>query len=452
MKRIGLIYSIIALCGIMFFTSCTTSNASAAGGSAYSRKQARNTIEQTSFIINKAYEIASYYSYWERNNVSTAVYYNDYAQKLYFYHNYRQAIHYSLLAREYALDAIDNCDDYWEYFYFTYYGWSDRYGYNRNFAYANGYRDGYYDGYYAGYCARHRHDYRKDPYRNMKPDWYNDEHYRRVMNNSNASNDRGDSHMGSGIDRNNGNNGTGYRGEPSGNGRNYKNLNEADYYSNSEVVIVRDIADRNSMADEFSKNNPNIQISDNNLKNDPTIIKRTTQSSNDFSSRKANTDMVNNSQIKTPSVVRSETTTAKPTTNTTQPTSNKDYREFNNNTTTTTNTNTSTPTRDINRNTSTSTSSTVNRNVNTNTNQTTPSREIKTNTNNSVGTSTSQPTRTVNTSTTNRNTTTTTKTSSKTPTRTISGSKKTTSSKTSSTSRSTKSTKSSSSSKSIKRG
>ena len=90
----------------------------------YSRRQARKTIEQTSYIIDQAYDIASYYSFWQTNKVSKAMYYNNYAQDLYAYRNYRSAIRYSLIAREYALDVIDNCDDYWEYFYYTYYGWS----------------------------------------------------------------------------------------------------------------------------------------------------------------------------------------------------------------------------------------------------------------------------------------------------------------------------------------
>ena len=177
MKKInlilGLVVGISSLCLVSCVTTSTANNNVNTGyytSYSYSKHQAKSTIARTSYIINQAYEISTYYSYWVDNRLSKAMYYNDYARRLYARHKYRSAINYSLLAREYALDVIDGCDDYWETFYYTYFGWSNRYGYNYNFGYANGYRDGYYDGYYAAYCARHHHDYRKDPHHNLHSD------------------------------------------------------------------------------------------------------------------------------------------------------------------------------------------------------------------------------------------------------------------------------------------
>lgn len=296
MKKSRFIYGVLALIATIFLSSCASITVSAGS---YSRKQARETISQTSYIINRAYDIAHHYSYWQGNKLSTAMYYNDYAQRLYFYHNYRSAIRYSLLAREYALDLIDGCDAYWEYFYYTYFGWSATYGYNYNFGYANGYRDGYYDGYYAGYCARHRHDYRNDPYRNMQSHWYNNDNYYRVMNNSTASNDRNNSHA---IGNSATGNRPGYTGEPTR--PTYRNINTDDYYSNSEINLSRDLPNRETMATEFKRENPNITISDENVKNDPNIIKRNAQASSDFANKKTNSTIVNGSQIKKPTEVK----------------------------------------------------------------------------------------------------------------------------------------------------
>ena len=236
-----------------------------AKASMYSRRQARNTIEQTSYIINQAYEIASYYSFWQTNKVSRAMYYNNYAQDLYFYRNYRSAIRYSLLAREYALDVIDNCDDYWEFFYYTYFGWSFRYGYNYSFAYRSGYMDGYYDGYYARYCARHAHDYRKDPHHNLHSDWYSDQRYNEVVTNPSQPFDRG----------NTGRTGTTSSGNSNSSiGRtNYSNVNTENYFSQNELAMLRDVPSESVMENDFKRKNPTVSFSDENLSSNTEIIK-----------------------------------------------------------------------------------------------------------------------------------------------------------------------------------
>ncbi|MBP3253245.1 MAG: hypothetical protein J6M30_01905 [Bacteroidales bacterium] len=266
-----------------------------ANASMYSRKQARKTIEQTSYIINQAYEIASYYSFWQTNNVSRAMYYNNYAQDLYFYHLYRSSIRYSLLAREYALDVIDNCDDYWEFFYYTYYGWSMRYGYNYNFAYINGYRDGYYDGYYARYCSRHRHDYRRDPHRNMHNEWYTDQRYNDVSSGKYFANN-GDNPLTRGNTGKTGSSsqgGTtvsrpGYTGEPTQTTDNgFKNIVNNNYYSQTELAMLNDVPSATVMENDFRQKNPSVSFSDENLSSKTDVIKRNQTNSNSFATSRS---------------------------------------------------------------------------------------------------------------------------------------------------------------------
>lgn len=240
----------------------------------YSKSQARHTISQTAYVVNQAYEISSFYSYWTDSRISKAVYYNDYAQSLYHRGKYRLAINYSLFAREYALDVMDGCDDYWEYFYYTHFGWSNRYGYNPNFAYSNGYRDGYYDGYYAAYCARHNHDYRKDPYRNLNSQWYSNERYSQVTNSSM----RNQSHGNSGS--NNRNSNTGFR-----------NINRSDYYSTEENFMTETLPSENEMETGFKRDNPNIVLSGESVKNDASVITRSRENIKNSTATMRNTQL-----------------------------------------------------------------------------------------------------------------------------------------------------------------
>ena len=284
----------------------------------YSRTQARKTIEQTSYIINEAYEIARYYSFWQTGNVSRAMYYNNYAQDLFFYHQYRNAIRYSLFARQYALDVIDNCDDYWEYFYYTYYGWSNRYGYNYGFSYANGYRDGYYDAYYARYCYRHNHDYRHDPYRNMQSDWYGQQRYDDVISgryftqtNSGTSFHRGTSGRtqssanGNGVSRSANNTASGNtNGSLSGSG--YRNIVSSNYFSQNEMALVNDIPSVETMERDFKSKNPSVTFSDETLSSKSDVIKRNTASSSNFISRSSNKQEASRINLQRPSEVNTE--------------------------------------------------------------------------------------------------------------------------------------------------
>lgn len=287
----------------------------------YSRKQAKITIQQTSYIIDEAYEIANYYSYWQTNKLSRAMYYNDYAQDMYFHHSYRTAIRYSLFAREYALDVIDNCDDYWEYFYYTYYGWSMRYGYNYNFGYINGYRDGYYDAYYARYCYRHQHDYRRDPHRNMHSDWYNDQRYADVSsgryfsnnnglrNNSNTAIGRGDTGRNGSIAGSNSSTTItrpGYTGEPTNDFNNdgaNKNIERGNYFSSAEMALLKDVPNKTIMENDYKAKNPTVSFNDENLRNNSTVIRRNKESAKSFSSNSTNAASLQRNAITKPTTI-----------------------------------------------------------------------------------------------------------------------------------------------------
>ena len=288
---------ITALLVIVFCVIATSAQASM-----YSRRQARKTIEQTSYIINQAYEIAYYYSYWQTNKVSRALHYNNYAQDLYFYRNYRASIRYSLLARQYALDVIDQCDDYWEFFYYTYFGWSVRYGYNYNFSYRSGYMDGYYDGYYARYCARHRHDYRKDPYHNLHSSWYNDHTYNEIVNNPNYNRNSSSVALGRGETGRTGNSSNQNSNSSIGR-RNYANVETNNYFSQSELSMLSDIPAESTMETEFKRKNPTITFSDERLSENTQAIQRNKSNASTFSARNSNKDAVTRVSVSRPSNV-----------------------------------------------------------------------------------------------------------------------------------------------------
>ena len=152
----------------------------------YSRSYTKSVINKTAYVIEQAYDIAYTYDFWNEHYLSKAVYYNDYAYDLYRRNCRSAAVHYSLKAREYALMVIDNCDDYWEYFYFTYFGWSFSFGYNPHFSYASGYANGYYDGYFDAYCSRHNHHY-NHPH-GHKPPHHNSHNNNHHNNNGNHGN------------------------------------------------------------------------------------------------------------------------------------------------------------------------------------------------------------------------------------------------------------------------
>jgi hypothetical protein len=288
MKRFGKIFLSLAV----LFTSLAVVEESFAHDcfrSPSSKKStARNIINKTAYVIDQAYDVVHFYNYWTNTYLSKAVYYNEYAQRKYRNRAYSSAINYSLRAREYALYVLDNCDDYWEFFYYTYYGWSHLYGYNPSFAYAHGYRNGYYDGYYAAYCHRHHHDYRHDPhYRpNGRYHEYNHGHHTK----GGAVIGRGNT----GPITTNNNGGTvtrpGFVPSKSVESGNYKNLNLAEYFSDEEVSMLKDIPNETNLETDFKKENPNVTFNDKALSTNKAIMERNKAKSEEFAKETKNTN------------------------------------------------------------------------------------------------------------------------------------------------------------------
>ncbi len=264
--------------------------------SRYNRSKARNVINKTAYVIDQAYEVAYCYDYWSSTYLSRAVYYNDYAQDLYYHRSYRSAIRYSLRAREYALYVLDNCDDYWEFFYYTYYGWSHRYGYNPSFAYASGYRDGYYDGYYAAYCDRHHHDYHHDPH--YRPHGHYDNHHSHHGNNHPPQHNTNSTVIGRGqtgtITTGSGNgggttiSGPGFRPTNETGGGNYKNLSIGEYFSDEEAALLKDVPNEQSLENDFRRNNPTVTFNDRALSTNKAVLERNKTNAQEFTKKDKN--------------------------------------------------------------------------------------------------------------------------------------------------------------------
>lgn len=295
--------------------------------SRYNRSKARNVISKTAYIIDQAYDVANYYNYWSSSYLSRAVYYNDYAQELYHHRSYRSAIRYSLRAREYALYVIDNCDDYWEFFYYTYYGWSHVYGYNPSFAYSAGYRDGFYDGYYAAYCDRHHHDYRHDPH--YRPN----EHYNNRPNVSTTVIGRG-------------NTGTVTSGNHNGGGTtitrpgfvpssetevgNYKNLSLGEYFSNEEKTLLKDLPNEKILENDFRSNKPNVSFNDQALSKNKSVLERNKTNAQNFS-KKEDSKAISRVSIERPVKISTEKNSQSKTTPVVKPIRNTNSENTGNN-------------------------------------------------------------------------------------------------------------------------
>lgn len=240
----------------------------------YSRSYTKNVINKTAYIIDQAYDIAYTYDYWTEHNLSKAVYYNDYAYDLYRRKCLSAAVHYSLKARQYALIVIDNCDDYWEYFYFNYFGWSISFGYNPNFAYASGYANGYYDGYYAAYCNRHGHN----PH-------HNHGHQPPHHNGHNPSHGNVKPTNGHVIGR--GETGATNPNITTGSGvisrASFKNINYEEYFTAEELKDIKDIPNDDALENNFKKERPNVKFDSKELaKPNNEVMRRTKEISKDY--------------------------------------------------------------------------------------------------------------------------------------------------------------------------
>lgn len=246
----------------------------------YNRNNTKKVINKTAFVIDEAYEISNYYDYWQRDMLSKAVYYNEYAYKLMRYRNYNSSIYYSLRAREYALRVIDECDSYWDYYYYSNYGWSRTYGRN---PYYNSNRDpnNHYYGNYNNYYNRNynpNNDYNNNN-SNNSPYYQNDEKLRERQ-------------QGSQFNSNNNNNGSGL---PTGqlssvSGReNLKNINYDNYFDPQERMILEQVPNDENLESQFKRENPNINFDDKELKNNREIISRNKVYSEEYSKKLNNT-------------------------------------------------------------------------------------------------------------------------------------------------------------------
>ncbi|MDR0420959.1 MAG: hypothetical protein LBH30_05870 [Prevotellaceae bacterium] len=100
--------------------------------SAQTRSYTLEALQKTDYIIDEACDIVDYFYFNDGELISKSMYFQDYAYYLYNAHNYRLSLQYSLMARSYAVNAIEICDDYWQYYDYYYYGYSPTWGRNIN--------------------------------------------------------------------------------------------------------------------------------------------------------------------------------------------------------------------------------------------------------------------------------------------------------------------------------
>lgn len=248
----------------------------------YSRSYTKNVINKTAYIIEQAYDIAFAYDYWSEHYLAKAVYYNDYAYDLYRRNCRSAAVHYSLKSRQYALKVIDNCNDYWEFFYFNYFGWSFSFGYNPNFAYASGYANGYYDGYFAAYCNRHAHN----PH-------HGHGHQPPHHNNNNGHGGNNNGHGGTMKPTNGHVIGRGDTGATNPNittgggvisKGSYVNINYDEYFSADELEDLKELPNDDALENNFRKERPNVSFDSKELsKPNNEMMRRTKEISQEYS-------------------------------------------------------------------------------------------------------------------------------------------------------------------------
>lgn len=248
----------------------------------FNKGNTKKVINKTAFIIDEAYEISNYYDYWQGEMLSRAVYYNDYAYRLMQRRNYNKAIHYSLRAREYALRVIDDCDMYWDYYYYNNYGWSRSYGrnpyYNPN-RYPNNHYHGNYNSYYNRYYQGNSNNYGN-----------NNSPYYHSNNSGNNNSGRGSEVGGrSQFNPNNTSGGslqTGHLTNQGGSGRNtgnFKNLNYDNYFDKNEKALLSQLPQDEELDREFKNENSSVRFNDKELKNKSEVISRNKENANTFS-------------------------------------------------------------------------------------------------------------------------------------------------------------------------
>ena len=107
----------------------------------YSKKNTRNFLNKTSYVIGEAYDMVYYYGYYSNGYLSKAVNHQNYAKFLYNIGNYRNAISHSDLARRYALRVIYNSTNYWDNYYRPHYYSSYYPSHGKNSSHNNNYNN-----------------------------------------------------------------------------------------------------------------------------------------------------------------------------------------------------------------------------------------------------------------------------------------------------------------------
>ncbi len=238
----------------------------------YNRSNARRVINKTAFVINEAYEISNFYGYWSGSYLSKAAYYNDYAYRLMQRRNYYSAIHYSLRAREYALRVIDNCEYYWDYYYYTSFGWSRTYGrnpyYNPNH-YPNHHYYGNYNNYYNSYYSSSTYGSNHSPY------YYADrQSSTREGQGSQFRPNQGSSS--GGVQ-------TGVLVPEDSRGSGLKNISYESYFDNDEIGLLSSLPSDDNLEREFRDANKGVEFNDRELSKNTQIISRNRENAETFS-------------------------------------------------------------------------------------------------------------------------------------------------------------------------
>ena len=107
----------IKITAILVLFSLSSMSASAQ----YSKRNVRNFINRTSYIIGEAYDMVYFYGYYSQGNLSKAINHQNYAKFLYNMGSYRNAIYHSDLGRRYALRVIYSSNNYWDNYYRPHY-------------------------------------------------------------------------------------------------------------------------------------------------------------------------------------------------------------------------------------------------------------------------------------------------------------------------------------------
>ncbi|MDR2652858.1 MAG: hypothetical protein LBC68_11210 [Prevotellaceae bacterium] len=120
--------NIIATTALFFVFGILTNSVNA-----QTRSYTLGVLQKTDYIIDEAYDIVDYFYFNDGEFIAKSVHFQDYAYYLYDLKRYTQALQYSLMARSYAINAIEICDDYWQYYDYHYYGYSPVWGRNSGF-------------------------------------------------------------------------------------------------------------------------------------------------------------------------------------------------------------------------------------------------------------------------------------------------------------------------------